>query len=694
MSTKSERTTRYDAQTLSGNVFGFFQGPEISTLKEGKFVFGDQRNTFDSEVVVNQVEPSVHDKPRGLRDWQEDVLSVFKAAILPATKYIYHTMKTHMDLDEKGLDDLLAGYYRSSAQRKIQRNEIVWGQTRIEELLLSPKIHGNRFLRAQFQAATGSGKTRVLSEMILAHAESDVRVNPNKNPVYLITVPNLNLVQQTYESLSKMKKFDCFCVCSSKEVPNKSKVSGVASMQNPSRPTIVITTTSSAAGNCNHKGLMRLLSEKGVSVDVLFIDEAHLVAGESKGKISKETYLDYSDVAMLKISFTATPNALSKPENVSNGFSTPSQDSPSDNFLCQNDVKGVFGPALCKYTYKDALTDEVVLPLRLNLLDNTITSSSSIRNHLVALVEKWDAWNVARGNDLSEMQSSTFHNPLDASTEKQRPMEVTEWKLQRMLMVLKVWFEFATGNQTHVVAYCSRTIARAVNLRNLMKFLCEEQIRDIEAGSSIFGFKKNSQEHSRIQNLSSNCFVNASNGLNGLDPFTSSDIGFLTNIATVSVGTDIPQLTGIFFADIHAIKNELKMIQTVGRGTRIFDGKETCEIFLPCFVTSPTSSQTQDIPPETLSQLERLEKQNNWAGSFSKMALHIQRYLITSRPNEKDMPHLGVCFVKSCDIFASPAQPEQPKQTAGVSSRSTMSRSSLLRQHRYGKNGDHDVAIL
>lgn len=691
MSTKCERTTRYDAQTLSGNVFGFYQSPDVSILQGGQFVFGDQRNTLDSEAVVNQVEPSVQDEPRDLRDWQEDVLSVFKAAILPATKYIYHTMKTHMDLGEKELDDLLAGYYRSSAQRKVLRNEIVWGQTRIEELLLSPIICDKRFLRAQFQAATGSGKTRVLSEMILAHAESDVRVNPNKSPVYLITEPNLNLVQQTYEALSKIKKFDCFCVCSSKEVPNKSKVGAVASMQNPSRPTIVITTTSSAAGNCNQKGLMCLLSEKGVHVDMLFIDEAHLVAGESKGKITKETYLDYSDVAMLKISFTATPNALSKPENVSNGFSTPSQESPSDTFLCQNDVKGVFGPAMCKYTYKDALTDEVVLPLRLNLLNNAITSSSSIRNHLVSLVEKWDAWNVARGNDLSEMQGSTFEDPLDASTEKQRPMEVTEWKLQRMLMMLKVWYEFATGNQTHVVAYCSRTIARAVNLRNLMTFLCEEEIRDIEAGSSIFGFQKNSQEHSRIQTLSRNCFVNASNGLNGLDPFKSSEMGFLTNIATVSVGTDIPQLTGIFFADIHAIENELKMIQTVGRGTRISDGKENCEIFLPCFVTSPSSSQTTDIPPETLSQLERLKKQNNWAGSFSKMALHIQEYLRTSRPNEREMPHLGVCFVKSCDIFT---RPEQPKQTAEVSSRSTMSRSNLLRQHRYGKTGDHDVNIL
>jgi hypothetical protein len=670
-------------------VFGFYQ--DVSILQGGQFVFGDQRNTLDSEVVVNQVEPSVQDEPRDLRDWQEDVLSVFKAAILPATKYIYHTMKTHMDLGEKELDDLLAGYYRSSAQRKVLRNEIVWGQTRIEELLLSPIICDKRFLRAQFQAATGSGKTRVLSEMILAHAESDVRVNPNKKPVYLITEPNLNLVQQTYESLSKIKTFDCFCVCSSKEVPNKSKVGAVASMQNPFRPTIVITTTSSAAGTYDNKGLMCLLSEKGVNVDMLFIDEAHLVAGESKGKITKETYLDYSDVAMLKISFTATPNALSKPENVSNGFSTPSQESPSDTFLCQNDVKGVFGPAMCKYTYKDALTDEVVLPLRLNLLNNAITSSSSIRNHLGTLVEKWDAWNVARGNDFSEMQGSTFEDPLDASTEKQRPMEMTEWKLQRMLMMLKVWYEFATGKQTHVVAYCSKKIARAVNLRNLMTFLCEEEIRDIEAGSSIFGFQKNSQEHSRIQTLSSNCFVNASNGLNGLDPFKSSEMGFLTNIATVSVGTDIPQLTGIFFADIHAIENELKMIQTVGRGTRISDGKENCEIFLPCFVTSPNSSQTKDIPPETLSQLERLKKQNNWAGSFSKMAIHIQEYLRTSRPNEKEMPYLGVCFVKSCDIFTRPVQ---PKQIAEVSSRSTMSRSNLLRQHRYGKTGDHDVTIL
>jgi len=289
------------------------------------------------------------------------------------------------------------------------------------------------------------------------------------------------------------------------------------------------------------------------------------------------------------------------------------------------------------------------------------------------------------------MQGSTFEDPLDTSTEKQRPMEVTEWKLQRMLMMLKVWYEFATGKQTHVVAYCSKKIARAVNLRNLMTFLCEEEIRDIEAGSSIFGFQKNSQEHSRIQTLSSNCFVNASNGLNGLDPFKSSEMGFLTNIATVSVGTDIPQLTGIFFADIHAIENELKMIQTVGRGTRISDGKENCEIFLPCFVTSASSSQTKDIPPETLSQLERLKKQNNWAGSFSKMALHIQEYLRTSRPNEKEMPYLGVCFVKSCDIFTRPVQ---PKQTAEVSSRSTLSRSNLLRQHRYGKTGDHDVTIL
>jgi len=634
------------------------------------------------------VEPSVHDEQNDLRDWQKDVVSMFKTAILPATKHIYETVQTHMDLDEKGLDGILEGYYRRLSRRELLRNEIVWGDTRIEELLLSPKIHDKRFLRAQFQAATGSGKTRVLSEMILAHAESDVRVNSARKPVYLITVPRLNLVEQTYEVLSKMEMFECVCVCTSDNVPATSKKEALASMQCPLRPTIVITTTSSAAGTYKDSGLLRMLSEKNINVDVLFLDEAHLVAGESKDKISKETYLHYSDVAMLKISLTATPIALSRPENESNGFSNASGGvSASESFLCQNDVRGVFGPALCKYTYKDALTDEVVLPLRLNLLDNSVTSSPRIRDYLNMLVEKWDAWNLARGDELSAQE-----NPLDASTEKQRPMEVTEWKRQRMLMILKVWYEFAIGNQTHVVAYCAVRVVRAVNLKNLMQFLCEEQIRDIETGSSMFGFKKNSQEYSRIQRLSSNCFVNASNGLNGLDPFKKSAIGFLTNIATVSVGTDIPKLTGIFFADIHAIDNEQKMIQTIGRGTRISDGKQTCEIFLPSFVTSRESSDTTDISPETLSQLEQLKKKKNWEGSFSKMALHIQHHLRNSRPEEKETPHLGVRFVKSLGIFESP---DPKKQTTGVSShRTSGTHSRQLRQHRYGTHGSHDVAIL
>ena len=191
------------------------------------------------------------------------------------------------------LEERLQEYYRSISRERFHEREIVWGkdERKIETLLLSPKVQGApaRFLRCQYQAATGAGKTKSMLEMIRIHMESRTRANKKIQPLYCVVEPTLNLVQQTYQASLQLDGLDCFCVCSDGSVPSKSKQEAASQAKYRSRPMLIITTKHSAAGfrqndGADGSGLLDLFSQQSIIIDMLLLDECHLLAGESEGK--------------------------------------------------------------------------------------------------------------------------------------------------------------------------------------------------------------------------------------------------------------------------------------------------------------------------------------------------------------------------------------------------------------------------
>ena len=117
-----------------------------------------------------------------------------------------------------------------------------------------------------------------------------------------------------------------------------------------------------------------------------------------------------------------------------------------------NSVDGVFGPVMYRYTYGDALKDDVVAPFNLALMDNTLPEADILTEFLQSRVKAWDEENSSTSEGWPLIESGVNVDPLDASTEKQRPFDEMTWKSQRMMMMLRILHEIATGRQTHVVA--------------------------------------------------------------------------------------------------------------------------------------------------------------------------------------------------------------------------------------------------
>ena len=598
----------------------------------------------DRQRNSNTRESGISAETQELREWQRGLTQIFKSAVLPATQKIYDLLKSN-DMDERVFEDRLKEYYGSVSREKIDEREIVWGEAgerKIETMLLSPKkVKGApaRFLRCQYQAATGAGKTRSMIEMIRIHLESGTRANKEIHPLYLVVEPTLNLVKQTYQAALELKELECFCVCSSTNVPSRSKQEAASQAKRRSRPMLIITTKQSAAGRVKEQvldgtGLLDIFSQQNIIVDLLLLDECHLLAGDSAGKVQKEVYIKNCHSAMLKVSFTATPRALPPSSEHSNGFPFTSEDG-DESFLCQNSVDGVFGPVMYRYTYEDALEDKVVAPFSFALMDNTLPESSTLKEYLQSQIKGWDEENSKTSQSWPAFQSTTNIDPLDASTEKQRPYDEMTWKCERMMMMLRILHEFATGRQTHVIAFCTLIKERARKLCALMRYLCKEQIESINAGRSLLGFSMGSPEHKRLSILHDNCYYDVSgsdtcsSGKDGFKRFQHAKVAFLSNVNRLTTGTDIPQITGIFFPDIKGHTNSQTLIQCIGRGTRLFHGKEKCTVFLPCFVPQINLTLDSDLPEEkeALAELERRKKINNWEGKFSKMALEIYNFM-------------------------------------------------------------------
>ena len=603
-----------------------------------------------------------------LRQWQEGLVAVFEQAVLPATQHLFDLVRSHSDIDPPELlENKLQNYYQESMKRtKVHEREIVWGpdERKIETLLLSPPIDGKRFLRAQYQAATGAGKTRSMVELVRVHMRSSVRVNQNCHPLYVVVELTLQLVKQTYDALIQIDGLDCFCVCSDTSIPSKSKQEAALYVEERKKPTLIVTTKNSSAGinqpeGMDGNGLLDIFSQRGIVVDLLLLDESHLLAGEANNKIQKETYVKNAESAMLKISFTATPSATKLPVEKSNGFYAYSEDF-EESFFCQNDVHGVFGPVMYRYSYAEALQDGVVVPLHLHLLNNSLPEAGSLHHYLRNTLEGWDKRNLELG-EWPQFVGSICIDPLDATTPKQRACEETSWRCERLLMVFHMISEIASGNQTHVLAFCSLRTKRAKKLTALVKFVCKRLIDDIIAGESLFGYKEGSLEHQRISLLYSNCYYDVSgsgscaSGKNGIQPFIAAKIGFLANVDRVTVGSDIPQLTGIWFPDVKHQSNPQKLIQCMGRGTRTADSKSHCVIFLPCFVTDAYLGLEQD--ERTKQTLDKLQscKASTWEGKFGSMATSIFDFF---KQNHFDGDGLEIHCVLSKDI-CNPVSPTQ-----------------------------------
>mmetsp|Transcript_12072 Transcript_12072/g.34183 ORF Transcript_12072/g.34183 Transcript_12072/m.34183 type:complete len:712 (+) Transcript_12072:1427-3562(+) len=613
-------------------------------------------------------------EPLDLREWQHVLLTVFKEAILPATRPLYDLavrkgVDTH---DQASLETALQDYYKSISRPKLHASEIVWGvdEKKIETFLVSPPLEdGRRFLRAQYQAATGAGKTRSMVEMIKAHMESNVRVDDMRPPLYVVVEPTINLVKQTYESLKEVDGLYCFCVCSDDTIgEKKNKEESISYIERRGKPTAIVTTKNSSAGTKTSPGLLDLFTERAVVAELLLLDESHMLAGDSGGKIQKETYVKNAGAAMLKISFTATPTAAPV-SNECNEFHPNSDGASSESFFCQNDLRGVFGPAICRYEYGHALKDSVVAPLQLQLLDNSVPGSDTVlSNFLVGLLTLWDKENKKwEGGEWPKLASGKCIDPLDASTVRQRSSDEQSWRCERLLMVCKIIHEIAIGNQSHVLAFCL-WIPRAKKCSKLVKFVCHQMITMVESadnGSSPFKYQRGSPELERLLLLEQNCYydvsgsASCSSGKNGIVPFKNSKIGFLANIDRVVVGSDIPCITGIWFVDIKAPTNPQKLTQAIGRGTRIAPEKRGCVVFLPCFVpdaqlTVSIESKTKKTE-ETLGKLQEKARQNTWVGSFSKMALHLYDFLERSQSEGCD---LKVECVRSSSIHTSQGDPK------------------------------------
>lgn len=595
----------------------------------------------ETSVVVDKTKSH-----QGLRRWQEELLLVFEQAVLPATKRIYGIVSS-CERDED-IDRQLETYYRSVNRPKIHENEIVWEDERKIETLLLTKVSHGRFLRAQFQAATGAGKSLVVTELIRAHLKSDVRAVQNRRPVYLVVEPSLNLVRQGYEALLKglgQNEVECICVAS-KSPAQKTKGEAVDMVKgNPKKPVVIFTTKNSSAGQRSKKeerdieGLMSLFVRHEIVVDLLLIDESHTVAGDAEGKRQKKTYSENCSACMLKISFTATPVAA--PQEVSNGYrQTMGGAGTNQFFYCQNDCLGMFGPTMYRYSYGEALKDGVVVPLHLLLMDNSLSSGDAGDDtYLSKMVRAWD-----QRKDFDDPTKSSV-DVLDASSEKQRPAGIEEkvWRLQRLLMFLQILHDIATGHQTHVLVFCS-SIDRVQAFCDIFKFLCKRCLEKRQLGAT--SILPSSPEAKRLELVSQNIYWDVSRGKspNNAEGFKACKMGILANVNKISVGFDIPQITGVFFPDVKGMTNPNLLIQCIGRGTRVHPGKTRCAVYLPCLVPGVNISlQDKGANKDSLSRLRAKERKKTWEGSFSIMALTIYDYLEQNNLSE-DRPLVIECI--------------------------------------------------
>ena len=630
--------------------------------------------TPTKSIPISDIDPQVVPTPLGkdlplrrrtqdLRSWQEGLVTVFEQAVLPATQHLFHLVRSYQDADcepNDSLESKLEEYYQSITRPKLHENEIVWDpeERKIETLLLSPPIRGNRFLRAQYQAATGAGKTRSMVELVRMHMDSNVRVDSNKCPLYVVVEPTLQLVKQTYDALKQIDGLDCVCVCSDTSVPSKAKRDIPSYVQSRKKPTLIITTKNSSAGTnqpegMDGNGLLDIFSKHGIIAELLLLDESHLLAGEAMNKIQKETFVKNSATAMLKISFTATPSALNLPQEKSNGFHAYFGDG-DETFFCQNNVDGVFGPVMYRYSYGDALQDDVVVPLQLRLMDNSLPKGGQLLEFVQDCLDGWDKNNLATG-EWPRYEGNRCIDPLDATTEKQRPFEKTLWRSERLLMVLHIVHEVAIGNQTHVLAFCSERKQRAKKLQSLVGFVCRKMIESITTGRSLFSIQEGSIEHQRLSTLYQSCYcdVSGASGNNVVEAFKKSEIGFLSNVDRISVGSDIHQVTGIWFPDIKGKSNPQQLIQCIGRGTRTTERKKSCVIFLPCFVQNATLTLEKDEGTrKALGELGDKASRNNWEGTFSKMALHLFDFF---KQNQFDGHQLKIECIQSRNLINNPA---------------------------------------
>ena len=623
-------------------------GDRTSQRESIRATEGPNSRPKDSCAQLKVTEPA-------LRDWQKDLLEVFQKAVLPASQRLFDFVRNSGESQEpsgESLEESLKEYYATIKRDKLNEREMVWGKAekKIETFLLSPPSRvngGKRFLRAQYQAATGAGKTRSFVEMIRAHLDSGVRVDKGNEPLYVVVEPSLVLVEQTYAALQRHVGIDCVCVCSSGNVPSvdrKSIISHVHKQRARRRPTVIVTTIHSAAGQSNRPGLLDEFTGKGVIADLLILDESHKYAGDAAGKIQKETFVKNAEAAMLKISCTATPTVRSVPEDHSNGFETNEKAKAGGLFFCQNDANGVFGPVMCRYTYGEGLEDGVVAPLQLHLMDNSIPDAAPFREYVRALVKEWDIDRSNECDEWPEKVGSVIVDPLDATSAEQRAGEESSWRCERFLMACRIVHEFAVGNQTHMLAFCSSRQQRVIHLTKLVEFVCTKMIAAIDGGTRPLGYDFGPKERGRLATLRQNCFYEVSDSKGKVELFRNSELGLLANANMLNEGVDIPHITGIWYPDTKPITDTHRLIQSVGRGTRTADRKTGCVVFMPCFLSDAPVAFSLGDAMKTKEMLQKLDRKSNagrknWEVVFSDMAKGILGFFIE---NENDMHDFSV----------------------------------------------------
>jgi len=222
-----------------------------------------------------------------------------------------------------------------------------------------------------------------------------------------------------------------------------------------------------------------------------------------------------------------------------------------------------------------------------------------------------------------------------------------------------------------VIAFCSSVEPRAIQLTDLVRFVCAKMIESIDGGTSALGYGLGEVERRRLVTLAANCFYEVSSSKGKVEPFKNAELGFLANLKILKEGVDIPHLTGVWYPDGMSITDSHGLIQSAGRGTRTAGGKACCVVFLPCFLPGAPLSFTlrEDIKRKAmLGKLEERAKaaKSNWEGKFSEMATGLIEFFVQ---NQNEVHDFGI-QLSSCGsdgpVWAA-RDPSTPGRTRGAS---------------------------